>query len=791
MFSRPTFGATFGATFSVAIALAAAQPTSLRGGEPLPGTEPLVETTPLDQVMVAGLNRYASRELEVASRQRESRWNLNYTSASEYERSLEPYRREFAEIIGAVDERREPTGIELVATVDQPALIAENDLFAVHAVRWPTLEGVDAEGLLLLPKTEPIARIVAIPDADWTPEMIAGLAECPTRYAGDLAAAGCEVLVPTLINRGHQFSGNASIGKSTTLSHREFVYRQAFELGRHVIGFEVQKVLAAVDQFERRGESEGDLPLGVVGVSEGGLLGLYAAALDTRIDGVVVSGYFNERTQLWREPIDRNVWSLLRTFGDAELAGMIAPRSLYVENDVAIPEVLPLSKSERGVAAPGEIHAPNGDSVQRELRRASLHWDKMKDWSNRGIGGLRRLPAPTAGANPLQPGSIAHLVGHITQSARPKLQQWQPGPDRRSRFDPNARQKRQLDQLTSFAQRRLRLVHRSRDRLWSDADRSTVAGWERDADTLREKVHDQLIGRLPEPKSEPNPRTRKIIDEAKFVGYEVVLDVYPDVIASGILLLPKGIQEGERRPVVVCQHGLEGTPMDTISGPDSKAYRAYKSFSAELASQGFVVFAPQNPYRGGDEFRRIQRKSNPLGRTLFSYIIPQHRVILRWLSGLPQVDRDRIGFYGLSYGGKTAVRVPPLMPPSANEVGYALSICSADFNEWVAKNVSTDVPFSYVWTPEYEIFEWNMGNIANYAELGMLMAPRPFMVERGHHDGVGIDEWVAWEYAKVRRHYNQLGLSSKTEIEFFDGPHTINGAGTYRFLRRHLEHDEK
>jgi hypothetical protein len=175
---------------------------------------------------------------------------------------------------------------------------------------------------------------------------------------------------------------------------------------------------------------------------------------------------------------------------------------------------------------------------------------------------------------------------------------------------------------------------------------------------------------------------------------------------------------------------------------------------------------------------------------LFSYIIPQHLVTLRWLASLEHVDRQRIGFYGLSYGGKTAVRVPPLLPPSQTQPGYCLSICSADFNEWVAKNASVDAGFSYLWTGEYEIFEWNMGYVANYAELSMLMTPRPFMVERGHDDGVGIDEWVAWEYAKVRRHYTKLGLADRTEIEFFAGPHTIHGQGTYRFLHHHLDWPE-
>jgi hypothetical protein len=67
------------------------------------------------------------------------------------------------------------------------------------------------------------------------------------------------------------------------------------------------------------------------------------------------------------------------------------------------------------------------------------------------------------------------------------------------------------------------------------------------------------------------------------------------------------------------------------------------------------------------------------------------------------------------------------------------------------------------------------------------MAPRPFMVERGHNDNVAPDEWVAYEYARVRRFYEfTLNLPGRTEIEFFNGAHVINGKGTFEFLRRHL-----
>ena len=114
------------------------------------------------------------------------------------------------------------------------------------------------------------------------------------------------------------------------------------------------------------------------------------------------------------------------------------------------------------------------------------------------------------------------------------------------------------------------------------------------------------------------------------------------------------------------------------------------------------------------------------------------------------------------------------------------SICSADFNEWVWKNTSTTDRYSYLFTREYDVIEFDLANVANYAELAALMAPRPFMVERGHRDTVAPDEWVAYEYAKVRRFYAEMGLADRTAIEFFNGPHEIHGEGTFEFLRKHL-----
>ena len=67
----------------------------------------------------------------------------------------------------------------------------------------------------------------------------------------------------------------------------------------------------------------------------------------------------------------------------------------------------------------------------------------------------------------------------------------------------------------------------------------------------------------------------------------------------------------------------------------------------------------------------------------------------------------------------------------------------------------------------------------------------PGAVERGHHDGVSIDPWVAYEYAKTRWLYAQFGMEEKTEIEFFNGGHTINGQGTFNFLYKQLNWPKK
>jgi dienelactone hydrolase len=748
------------------------------------GASPWVAQGDLSAQMVDGIDRFLSRETSGSMTNRQALWRRDFASPEAYERSVAPNRERLRTAVGAVDRRTTLVTLEYVATLDTPSLVAENERITVHAVRWPVFHNVHGEGLLLTPKSNPTAFVIAISDADQTPEMLVGLSpgvKPESQFARRLAEAGCQVLVPVLISREDTWSGNEVLGRFTNQPHREWVYRQAYELGRHIIGYEIQKVLAAVDWFSSRNQAQASKPrrkIALAGYGEGGLIAFYSAALDTRVDAALVSGYFGPREGLWGEPIYRNVFRLLTEFGDAEIATLIAPRPLIVEHS-EWPKVdgPPAARAGRSGAAPGRLLTPERIAIEAELNRArdllapSLKAEMELIYANEG--------------QTIAPGSRSALIT-LLQALIPRVEFESTSAhgltDARTGFNPAERQKRQLTELVEHTQTLLRQSERVRDEVfWRQLKTSSASDWRVDAVPYQAKLWEEVIGQLPKATLPANPRLRKILEKETWTGYDVMLDVWPDVYAWGVLLVPIDLKNGERRPVVVCQHGLEGVPMDTIvDDPKAPGFGAYKAFAARLAERGYITFAPHNPYRGGDKFRVLQRKANPLGKSLFSVILGQHEQILGWLGGLPFVDPDRIAFYGLSYGGKTAMRVPSLLDR------YCLSICSADFNEWVKKNVTTDSTYSYMFTGEYEMPEFNLGQTFNYAEMAALIAPRPFMVERGHHDGVAPDEWVAYEFAKVRRWYAKLGIPERAEIEFFNGPHTINGVGTFEFLRKHL-----
>lgn len=193
----------------------------------LPGTQPLDWQGDLSERMMDGAHRFVERKIGESIEMRQRRWKRDFSSRQAYEASVEPNRQRFRKIIGVVDPRLPPR-MERFGDDENPALVAETPQYRVFQVRWPVLEGVTGEGLLLEPKLVPTAYVVTLPDADQSPEQLVGLAtgiQRDAQFARRLAERGVEVLVPTLIDRSSRWSGHPDFGK-TDQSHREWIYRR-------------------------------------------------------------------------------------------------------------------------------------------------------------------------------------------------------------------------------------------------------------------------------------------------------------------------------------------------------------------------------------------------------------------------------------------------------------------------------------------------------------------------------------------------------------------------------------
>jgi hypothetical protein len=157
--------------------------------------------------------------------------------------------------------------------------------------------------------------------------------------------------------------------------------------------------------------------------------------------------------------------------------------------------------------------------------------------------------------------------------------------------------------------------------------------------------------------------------------------------------------------------------------------------------------------------------------------------VLDYLETQPFVDKNRFAFYGLSYGGFTALWT------GAAEPRFKAVICSGHFNDWNLKTTDLTEGTSFLFHKDtFDMFNFDILNKFNHSTLAALVAPRAFMVEIGSRDGVVMEprRFVDVELARVTELYAKLGIPDKGRIARFDGPHKIDGSEAYPFLEKML-----
>lgn len=144
--------------------------------------------------------------------------------------------------------------------------------------------------------------------------------------------------------------------------------------------------------------------------------------------------------------------------------------------------------------------------------------------------------------------------------------------------------------------------------------------------------------------------------EAQLKGFPTALHVEPQAVitkaADGLevpnqLFLPKALKPGERRPAIVFVHGGPARQM-LLGYHYMHFYHWAYGMNQWLASKGYVVMSVN--YRSGIGYgRSFRRTPNTGGRGNAEY--QDVLAAGKYLQTRSDVDPDRIGIWGLSYGG--------------------------------------------------------------------------------------------------------------------------------------------
>lgn len=640
-------------------------------------------------------------------------------------------RQKFRELIRATDSFSEPK--------PETAAISDFGPFTASLVHWPILRPGNAPstvasagsmvreyGILLAQKTSGLRpAVIVIPDANQSAADLCGLTTklpADRQYARSFAARGFTVFVPFFVQR-RAFS-------EPWTNDRSWLFRLGFQTGQHLIGSEVQQVSSAARYLLSLPNADRNR-IGVAGIGQGGLIALYSAAVDEELRGALAIDYFDERERAYNEPEDRMIWNHLREFGDAQIADLIAPRPLWIEGGGpgAKREFAQIRQSHAKLLTPGEGFTSMAASFGADEPKENAP-DQLMD------------------------------AEECARIANAQFSQWQ------ARYRNLA--------IEAYA---------VRETAWQP-DTSSIEQYRVWAKPKLEQYFD-VIGRYPDAAGSFDARSVKVYDEADFTGYRLSVRLYDGVHAYGILLVPKNLRPGEKRPVVFTQHGLAGKPEDALGVvPNSAADAVYSRFGMRLAQRGYVVFAPMISTQTGAERDSVGRRAALVGQTTVGMELKKFGRTIDFLSTLPFVDAAKFGFYGLSYGGYTALWIGP------GEPRFRVVISSGHFNDWDIKTSDPTQGTSFLFYPNnLDMFNFNLLNRFSHSEFGMLVAPRAFMIEVGDRDGVVVAprRFADAEMERVIDLYRRLGIPERARIARFDGPHKVDGKEAFEFLDRWLE----
>lgn len=182
------------------------------------------------------------------------------------------------------------------------------------------------------------------------------------------------------------------------------------------------------------------------------------------------------------------------------------------------------------------------------------------------------------------------------------------------------------------------------------------------------------------------------MDRSAFVEPESVSYKGPDgQTVPAWLFVPKGLDRTKKHPAIVWIHG-DGVNQGYDGWHVQRNYAVYYSFHQYLLQKGYVVIMPD--YRGSIGYGKAWREG--VYMDVGGKDAKDAWMVTNYLKTLPYVDMDRVGVWGLSYGGFfTLIAVtdqPKLFRAAVDVAGvadYAMYYEDPYHGGWTASRIGT------------------------------------------------------------------------------------------------------
>jgi dienelactone hydrolase len=206
----------------------------------------------------------------------------------------------------------------------------EEECYIRRKLTYETAPGITAVAYLLIPKGAPFPRpaVLCLHGHGQGKEMVVTKGN-PQDYGVRYVERGYVVLAPDHIGFGERAE---EAGGDATKGYR-LVWLKLQLLGLTVMGLRLWDLLRALDLLQSLPEVIPER-LGCCGLSLGGELTLYLAALDERVRVAVISGFLNTFRQTFYAVEHCNcgyIPGILKYAEMGDIAALIAPRPLLVE----------------------------------------------------------------------------------------------------------------------------------------------------------------------------------------------------------------------------------------------------------------------------------------------------------------------------------------------------------------------------------------------------------------------------------------------------------------------------